>query len=386
MRVRADQAARWNVGADRVQGEVEVLSLSGEVLLELAGGGGEHGVERRVARVGRELDGRRVREPDLAQAGRGRPGASAGRSGCRRCARPSCGSLRGREAGRRPHVVEGVRAPRAPALGVVGVDTERGEADPDPEVRGEEHVGVAEGPHADVAGRPRADARHLDERRPRRRRGRRRGRSGRRPPPRQLDDRAAPAAGIGSRAGSMSASRSADGKVWVSGPPVTASGSPTAATTRPATVLAPATEICWPITARTMVSNVSTLPATRSPGVASTSGRSVGSAARAASMVAASASRSRRRRTRPSATARSRSSSTTSRTRTGSSPSPARGGPPRGRGAATGRDGRRARPRPPRPARPARRGRRRGGGPRTAPAPRPPRPVRPIRPDRRRSA
>ena len=43
--------------------------------------------------------------------------------------------------------------------------------------------------------------------------------------------------------------------------------SPTAATIRPATVRAPATEICWPIVALIDVSNGSTLPGTRSPGV-----------------------------------------------------------------------------------------------------------------------
>ena len=49
--------------------------------------------------------------------------------------------------------------------------------------------------------------------------------------------------------------------------------SPAVATMRPATVRAPATETCWPTTARTAVSNGSTLPGTRRPGIAATSGR-----------------------------------------------------------------------------------------------------------------
>ncbi len=66
--------------------------------------------------------------------------------------------------------------------------------------------------------------------------------------------------GIGNDTGSTAASAAGDGKTWVTGPPSMASGAPTAATMRPATVRAPATEICCPMTARTAVSNGSTLP------------------------------------------------------------------------------------------------------------------------------
>ena len=49
---------------------------------------------------------------------------------------------------------------------------------------------------------------------------------------------------------------------------------PTCSTIRPATVRAPATETCWPITARTAVSYGSTLAGARRPGTAATSGAS----------------------------------------------------------------------------------------------------------------
>ena len=65
-----------------------------------------------------------------------------------------------------PQVHQGVGAPGAPgrraALGGGGVarDPEPVEAVPDTEIGGQEDIGVAERAHADVAGRPRADAGH----------------------------------------------------------------------------------------------------------------------------------------------------------------------------------------------------------------------------------
>ena len=106
-------------------------------------------------------------------------------------------------------------------------------------------------------------------------------------------------AGIGSRAGSIAASAAGAGKTCVSsGTAETRSGSPAAATMRPATVRAPATEICCPTTARTAISKGSTAPGERRPGAAATTGASTGSAARTASTATGSASRSRRRRRR----------------------------------------------------------------------------------------
>src|SRR5215217_739667 len=122
--------------------------------------------------------------------------------------------------------------------------------------------------------------------------------------------------GIGSSTGSISARAAADGKTWVRWPPSMLSRSPTALTTRPATVRAPATEICWPMTARTAVSNGSRLPGTRRPGAAVIDTASASSVASASSTETGSASRSRRRRTRRTAAPRSRQSASCSRART----------------------------------------------------------------------
>ena len=81
-------------------------------------------------------------------------------------------------------------------------------------------------------------------------------------------------------------------------------------------VRAPRTDTCWPMTARTAVSNGSTLPGTRSPGIRSTSGASVESRASAASIASGSASRSSSRRKRRTAGDRSRQSARRNSTRT----------------------------------------------------------------------
>ena len=200
-----------------------------------------------------------------------------------------------------------------------GPIAEAGQADAYAEIRRQEHVRVAEPAHQHVAGRPRADAGDRTERRRPRRPGRRRRRGRdvrRRPgtPARRSCGRRL--RGIGNDAGSTAASAAGDGNTWLTGPPSMASGAPTAATMRPATVRAPATEICWPMTARTAVSNGSTLPGTRRPGAAATDGASVGSSPSAASTATGSASRSSSRRTRRTAGPRSRQSASRRSTRT----------------------------------------------------------------------
>ena len=62
---------------------------------------------------------------------------------------------------RRPQVVDGVRPPRRPA---VGIDvTERARGVDDTEIGAEHHVGMAEAAHEDVVGRPRADPAELEQ-------------------------------------------------------------------------------------------------------------------------------------------------------------------------------------------------------------------------------
>ena len=86
--------------------------------------------------------------------------------------------------------------------------------------------------------------------------------------------------GIGSVSGSSAAIASAVGKWWVTAlPSVAVTGLPYVRASRAATVRAPATETCWPMTARTAVSGPSTAPGTRMPGQAATSGASRGSVA-----------------------------------------------------------------------------------------------------------
>ena len=104
--------------------------------------------------------------------------------------------------------------------------------------------------------------------------GRRRGRSRRRPA-RTASASATRArrrpAGMAKAPGSRSASSTSAagvGKRWVIVPSGPGSGSPAACTSRPATVRAPGTETCWPMTARTASSKPSAAPGTRRPGSA----------------------------------------------------------------------------------------------------------------------
>ena len=70
-------------------------------------------------------------------------------------------------------MLDGIRAPRAPALRVAGQgrpgvrESERLGPAADPEIGGGERVGVPEGAHRDHLARPRPDARQCLERRPR---------------------------------------------------------------------------------------------------------------------------------------------------------------------------------------------------------------------------
>ena len=218
----------------------------------------------------------------------------------RACQRRSCHG---------PEVVQGVRAPRAPPLGVLGGRRRRR--------RGRRaHRGRWAGTRRDRRARACARSRRSTVRCRARRAARRRRRRDRRRRRARARRRAARAAsstivrprlrGIGSVVGSRAASASGVGNTWVSGPPSIVSGAPAAATIRPATVRAPATEICWPTTARTAVSNGSTLPGTRSPGSGRTMGPSTSSPASASSTAAGSASRSSSRRIRRTAASRSR--------------------------------------------------------------------------------
>ena len=229
-------------------------------------------------------------------------------------------SVCGQRHGQRPEVGHGVAAPGAPALApgrqgrpVVG-QPERGGGPADAEVGGQEGVGVAQGPHGDVLGRPGADARECDEGAADLSRvgtrvehevtaGDRLGQGGRVP----VADPAGMANAPGSRR-ARSASASGLGKSRVTVPCGVTSEAPAAATRRPATVRAPATETCWPITARTASSKPSTVPATRRPGWRATAGARSGSAPRASATATGSASRSRSCRQRATAVDRSRRS------------------------------------------------------------------------------
>ena len=77
---------------------------------------------------------------------------------------------------------------------------------------------------------------------------------------------------------SAAASASGVGARRASGAKGVSTGSPKRAASRPASVVAPATLICWPSTARTASSNTSHAPGTRSPGCARTDADRVGSA------------------------------------------------------------------------------------------------------------
>ncbi len=125
--------------------------------------------------------------------------------------------------------------------------------------------------------------------------------------------------GRGRSAGSAARSASGVGKSCATPPDGVRSDSPNRSASRPARVRAPATETCWPRTARMPVSAGSTVPGTRLPGERRTSRPRTGSG-RSASMIATgSASRSMRRRHRATAVARSRGSSRRRRQRTPSS-------------------------------------------------------------------
>ncbi len=217
----------------------------------------------------------------------------------------SCATLFVRE--RRPQVQRRVRAVRAPALGPRHVVPSRDacplEGTDDAEVARRKRVPLAECAERDDVRRPRPEsgqgrqallevveaARRREDgttRPPRRgrssggrRRGRAAGRRARRPLPR-------PRAGVGKtcvRPGRASRF---------------GSGRPQSATSRPASVRAPATEICWPRTARTAISNGSHAPGTRRPGRRATSGARRGSPERTLAIARGSAERSKRREVR----------------------------------------------------------------------------------------
>ncbi len=97
--------------------------------------------------------------------------------------------------------------------------------------------------------------------------------------------------------------------------------SPSSAASRPSTVRAAETEICWPIIVRNRASSASSEPGRRMPGVARTSGAKVGSADSASSMARESASRSRNRRTRETRVERSARVASCTVHRTASDPS-----------------------------------------------------------------
>ena len=246
-------------------GRSNVGPLTGEVLGELRDGGGEHrvvgrlphvdaasadprvdrvvGVRLTLVALGVPADGDdRVVVGDDRQLAdrRGHRGGGSRVDGHRAV-------LRGRLGSDCPQVVHGVGAPRPPPFGGAGGEIERGERLTHAEVGVEEHVGIAEAAHHDVAGRPRPDAAdgaqpldHLGAVDARRRARGRRGDESRR---RVGSCRPGRSASAG-RPASAAASRSIDGNRCVSAGSPIATGSPTAAAMRPATVRAPATETC----------------------------------------------------------------------------------------------------------------------------------------------
>ena len=98
------------------------------------------------------------------------------------------------------------------------------------------------------------------------------------------------------------------GKRWVTAPTGAGRRSPAARTSRPATVRAPGTETCCPMTARTASSKPSAAPGTRRPGSRRTRSPISGSSHRASKMATGSASRSSSWRHRATAVCRSRRS------------------------------------------------------------------------------
>jgi hypothetical protein len=95
---------------------------------------------------------------------------------------------------------------------------------------------------------------------------------------------------------------------------------PIAATSRPASVRAAASDTCWPSTARSASSPPSTVPGTRRPGAAATSGPIRESPPSTAATAAGSASRSSSMRQRATTSGRSSGSARRAVSRTWSAP------------------------------------------------------------------
>ena len=205
-------------------------------------------------------------------------------------------------AGRRSATAASAR----PVGGDGRVVAEAGEGVADAEVGRQEDVGVAERPQRDVVGGPRPDAGQREQRARVRRRGRRRGRARRSPSASAAHsaDQGAAArprhrqlARGRARRGPRRRGTGGSGRVDRPQP----AGAPCSATSRAATVRAPATLTCWPSTARTAISWPSTWPGTRRPGVRRTSGPITGSPANASATATGSQSASSSRRTRSTA-------------------------------------------------------------------------------------
>ena len=207
-----------------------------------------------------------------------------------------------------PQVVQRVRAPRPPRsarplpqLRVTRRDRAV-EGVADAEVGGQEHVGIAERPHRDVARRPRPDAgqreqsaRHLARSAPassttvRRRRAR----------VQSADERAARGRRHRQPLGIEVGERRRGRERWVSVPTGRAAAARRLARrARPASVRAPATDTCWPSTARTASSAPSTWAGERRPGPCRDQRRRARIGAEAPSTATGSASRSSSRRQR----------------------------------------------------------------------------------------
>ena len=194
-------------------------------------------------------------------------------------ARPfTSGESRCGRGGHRPQVGHGVAAPWAPVLGQrvqvrrVVREAERHRRPPDAEVGRHEGIGVAQRPHGHVLRRPGADARERDQGAAQLGRvgpgvdhARPRGRPPRPAPPRRAAGPPAWRRRPG-RARPARRARPGVGKRWVTAPTGAGRSSPAASTSRPATVRAPGTETCCPMTARTASSKPSAAPGTRRPG------------------------------------------------------------------------------------------------------------------------
>ena len=147
---------------------------------------------------------------------------------------------------------------------------------PQRQVAGQPDVGVGQAAQADERRRPRADAGDGEQRRGRPPRGRRRGRARRR---RRRARSASAVHGAPAGAGQPDRGRgrrrrapSGRGKAWVSVPTGSGSGRARGGSSRAVSVRAPATDTCWPRTARTASSAASGEAGTRRPGAPATSG------------------------------------------------------------------------------------------------------------------